>query len=216
MSSLIKASSGPAGSVMPFAKPLVGQAPNEPSREQLLEARVAALEAEIAEASEGLPQLLEIARKDGAREALKSRSDVDEKKLEQLGIGISKAIANWAERLASLEGFSATITRSVLEAVFADSTDRCRAIESALRRRLDHLDAQSIVQVRVSSEDFSSAEALEVLTTELGAKLSIVGDPKLKSGECVLDLKLGHMDVGPAGQWLRIAQFLDRLEREGL
>lgn len=182
----------------------------------MLEARIAALEAEIREAEQRLPELLKTAREEGAREALKSRSDAEAKRLERLGEGISEAMALWSKRLATLEGLSATLAHSILERVFADGAERSAAVSSALEARLAQLETQSIVRARVSGADFSDSGSLEALNADLGGRISIVSDAKLKAGECVIDLKLGHLDVGPAAQWRRIAEFLDQLECEGL
>lgn len=216
MSALIKAASEPACTILSF-----GQTPQQaqaapPSKEAVLETRIAALEADAREAERRLPELLDQAKKDGATKALRARNDAEAEKLECLERGLSDAKTSWSERLAALDGLSATLTRAILAQVFADDAGRIEATISAIKRRLTLLEGQAVIGLRVSSSDFPDARALEPLAVAVGGNLSIQSDAKIEAGECVLDLKLGHIDVGPAAQWPRIAEFLDRIEREGL
>ena len=160
----------------------------------------------------GLPQLLEVARKESADKALKARSDAEEKQLALLGGAIERALDEWRQRLASLEGLSATLAGGILERVFADGAERATAVISIVQRRFADLDSGSVVQLRVSPSDFPDDRALAAIAPTSGTNVSTIADPELGAGECVLDLKLGHIDLGPRAQWPRVAEFLGRLE----
>lgn len=183
------------------------------SHEVRLEARIAELEAEIARRDGARPEELAEARAAGAREALEERSDAEAQAISELKRALAKAQAKWTEQLGSWEGLSIGIAHAVLEQVFADADDRSASVASAIERRLHSLEAHSVVCVRVSSADFADADRLRSAARKVGGNVEIAVDCKLKSGDCVIDFKLGHADLGLPAQWTRISNLLERLER---
>lgn len=216
MSSLIKSSAlqNEGEPVRPFAFPVAARTPEETPREALLEARIAELEAELGTMDDELPRKLQEARDAGASEALEQRSDTEAQALEALAQALEEAQASWRARLAAWESAACGIAKASLEQVFTRSTERAALVEAAIARRLERVDSASIVCIRVSEEDFGDGAALSRAAKVLGAGFAIERDPTLKSGCCIFDLKLGHIDVSPGAQWHRLAQLLDKLERE--
>jgi type III secretion protein L len=216
MTALIKASTEPdrLEAVVPFSLRTVADTKPGPTLDMLLQAKVAALEAELADLKRTFPGQLERAREEGAREALKSRSDLEEKQLKQLGAGIGKALTVWQERLVSLEILSAKIASTILKQIFADGNERALAVASCLRQRFAMLEAHAILRVRVSAADFADADHLAFLSAELGGNVEILSDEGLESGACILDLKLGHLELGPQAQWGRVAELLEAFASE--
>lgn len=216
MSALIKASvaSAELQCVGSFGSRYAAEQSPAAVREAILEDRIAALEAEIAKTRASLPKQLERARLDSAREALKERSDSEEKALQHLRGAIAEAKSGWSDRLNSLDTLSLGLASEVLEQVFADADRHAVQVASCIKRRLEILEARSVLRARVSAKDFPNAERLEALAVELGELVELVADTKLEAGACVLDLKLGHLEIGAGVQWQRISELLDRLERE--
>jgi flagellar assembly protein FliH len=219
MSALIK-SAAAAGAARPFAalgaSRVISMArePEWQPAERLLEERIAALEAELVGEREAVSAKLAEAREQAAREALETRSDAEEQALAALQDALGAALEQWRERLASWDRAAAGVARAVLEQVFVANDERAALVESAIARKLAALESASLVEVRVSAEDFGEAGALEA-AERLGRGVKLAGDPALQSGECLVDLKLGHVDLGLGGQWRRIDALLDQLEREG-
>lgn len=218
MSSLIKSAALQKESppVRPFAFPAAPRLPEEAPREALLEARIAELEAELATMADELPRKLQEARDVGASEALEQRSDTEAQALEALAQALDEARTSWRARLASWESAACGIAKASLEQVFTPSTSRAELVEAAIARQIERVDTASIARIRVSEEDFGEGAALARAAKALGPGFAIERDPSLKSGCCIFDLKLGHMDVSPDAQWRRLAELLDKLEREGL
>jgi len=210
MSALIKAEAGAIAGVIPFGVQSAQAMPKPPTQEQMLGARIAALEADIAEAELKLPELLTAAREDGARQARDEMFASDASKLELIAEAAEQALAGWNERLKSIEGAAVALSASILERVFGEESDRTQATTSALRRTMADLEAASVIRVRVSPEDFADEDQLAALCDE---RTATVIDGDLKSGECVIDLKLGHIDVGPMAQWRGVRRYLERLEQ---
>lgn len=185
------------------------------SCETMLEARVAELRAAIASAEERHQRELEEAREEAAREVLEQRSDAEDRAIEALCDAAGQANDAWTRRLRSWESGSIAIARKVLEQVFADASSRSALVESSIRRRIQVLETHAIVQVRVSEQDFPDPLSLAAANRAAGGQREIVCDAALPSGACIVDLKLGHVDLGLDAQWARIAELLEVLELEG-
>jgi type III secretion protein L len=181
-------------------------------REMLLEARIAELEGELRAQSEALPKALSKAREEGARQALEKRSEAEALALKALKEALSAAQQIWSARLESWESLSIRIARAVLGQVFADGDQRAQQILSAIGARMQRLEAGSALRISVSPNDFGDPEQLARAAEEITGHVELVSDPKLKSGDCIIDLKLGHVDVGLDAQWTRISELLERVE----
>jgi type III secretion protein L len=217
MSGLIKSAalelSGEA--VRPFAARAQAGAPDQPASEFLLEARIAELEAELASIAVELPEKLGHAREDGARAAREERSEAEGEALEALAEALKQARILWENRLSSWESAACGIASAALEQVFTNAGKSAELVEAAIARQLERLDTSSILCIRVSEEDFGEAADLARTAAALKTRVELERDPALKSGDCVIDLKLGHMDVSPRAQWQRLSALLGKLEREG-
>jgi flagellar biosynthesis/type III secretory pathway protein FliH len=204
----------------PEGKRLFARSPAEqpaaahPTNEELLEERIAELEAELDRQLAEWPTRLEKACSKAAREALERRGSAEEKALDLLGAAIGAALAEWKERLAAWDGAAAGIARAALGQVFAPETTGGELVTAALARQLERIEASAILRVRVSPDDFADPAALEAAAAGTGALVEV--DPALASGACLVDLKLGHLDCGLGAQWPRIDELLSRLERESL
>jgi len=213
MSSLIKAS---AASVHPIHRFAIAKAVDlgvDASPEEPLLSRIVELEGELSELNASLPKRLEQAEKDGARKALKVRSDAEGKALDELKATATAALDEWKARLNSWELLATGIARAVLEQVFANAAGADEHLTSAVKTRLARIESALVVRLRVSQEDFPTSDALTVFAAELGQS-QISADPKLSSGSCIIELRVGEIEVGPGAQWLRITELLDQIERE--
>ena len=216
MTALIKSSAAAASAVRTFGfEAIAAPIGSGDSPQQELEARVAELVAELARREETHVVELEVARAKGASAALAARSDAEARALDALKEALGAADASWRERLASWDTLSAGLARSVLERIFADPSDRVEEAVNLVRGRLGRLDLDSLVRIRVSASDFGDQDALAAASRAIGAKAELAADEALSSGDCVIDLKLGHVEVGAGAQWARVSSLLDRLEREG-
>jgi type III secretion protein L len=191
-------------------------APHQRSEDSVLEARVAELERELTSIAADLPEKLKQAREEGAEAAREERTEAEDRALEALADALEAARASWEARLSSWESAACGIAKAALEQVFADAGKSAELVEAAIARQLDRLGASSLVGIRVSQDDFADDARLARTAKSLGAGLELKRDPTISSGDCVIDLKLGHMDVAPGAQWQRLAALLERLEREGV
>ena len=218
MSALIKSTKteGADQRVRPFGVASRPAATNAPSRETVLEARIVELQATLETHEAELPAKLERAREEGAREALEERSKAEAEALAALRAALKDALSLWSERLSDWNGAAAGIAKAVLEQVFTGAEHRSELVEATIRKRVAVLDANSVVRIRVSAEDFADSKAFARTVASVGQAVELKSDSSLKTGECIVDLKLGHVDLGLGSQWGRIAGLLESLERDGL
>ena len=216
MTMLIKSSAmDPA--VRPFAAPPAPPSADagDPSREEILSMRIHELEAELAANEADLPEKLVRAREAGAAEALEVRSDAEDRALDQLKEALDALLSHWSGRLTEWNKAAAGIASAVLEQVFTGPEDRSALVEAAILRTVERLRSDGLIRIRVSASDFGDPEILARAAAAVGPTARLECDPALQGGECIADLRLGHVDLGLGSQWRKVAELLDRLEREG-
>jgi flagellar assembly protein FliH len=208
MSGLIK--SGVAQSVRSFLDPAT--LPPAPVRDPQIEALEreneqlrAALTAQRAEAE----QAVKAARAEGERLGRAAADDSAEKQLALVRKGVDAAVGHWQARLRDLDGLAPSLARAALGKLFDEGNDHARFVAGLIARQLRMLRRESLISIRVSALDFKDEPALAVLAAEAGTgSVRVVADADLVSGQCRIDLQLGHIDVGAGTQWAQLAAFL--------
>ena len=215
MSGLIKG--GAAHSVRSFLDPAtLPSAPVRDPRIEALERETEELRAALAAQRVESEQAVKTARAEGEREGKAAAEDAAEKQLGLLGKGVDAAVGHWQSRLADLDGLAPSLARAALGKLLDDGEGHMRFVTGVIARQMRLLRRESLVAIRVSARDFKDEQALAGLGAEAGTgSVRVVADADLASGECRIDLQLGHIDVGAGTQWAQIAAFLDGLaERE--
>lgn len=222
MSVLIKASAC-GGRIRPFVSARPAEA--EPSRDAIPappadDERLPRLLSE----NEALKQALEAARDSaddlelrayerGRSEAAREKQ-ADDTRTVALLEGIEAALSAWEQRLDGLDRLAPLLACSALSKVFDDDEKRSELVASTVTRQMRHLRRETVLAVHVSLADFADAE-LEALRSRLPSRsIDLIGEADMASGECRLDLQLGHIDLGLQSQWGQLSQLLDGLARE--
>lgn len=216
MSGLIKG--GAAHSVRPFLdRAELPPAPVRDPRLEALERENDELRAALAALRVESEQAVKAARAEGERQGKAAADDASEKQLARLAKGVDSAVGHLQARLEDLDDLAPALARAALAKLFDDGGDHARFVSGAIARQMRLLRRESLVAVRVSARDFTDEQALAALGAEAGTgSVRVVADADLASGECRIDLQLGHIDIGSATQWARLADFLDELaESEG-
>ncbi len=214
MSGLIK---GGAHNVRSFLDPAVlPAAPGRDPRIEALELEIAELRSALSEQRAESEQAVKAARAEGERQGRAAAGDAAEKQLALIGKGVDLAVAGWESRLAELDGLAASLARAALAKLFDDSDGHAGFVAGLIARQMRLLRRDSLVAIRVSARDFTDEAALAALGEAAGSgSVRLVADGDLASGECRIDLQLGHIDVGAGTQWAQVAAFLGQLaERE--
>lgn len=146
----------------------------------------------------------------GQREGARRADTLAQERLQLLTSALENAQARWSDRLATLEILALDVAQTALAALFGDQSRYARMVADSVCHHLRQIDHALVTDVRVSPDDFGDEAALALLAARLPA-VAPVTDPTLPAGECVIDLRLGRIEAGIAGQWQRLAQVLDTM-----
>ncbi len=203
-----------------------GRRPPEPVHDHVVPAEVLALRRELENLSHQLDQKAadverlqaDVARayQDGEAEGREAgRKDADERRSEALAMletGVGRAVEQFSRELASLERLSALLAREGLAKVLEASGPRTELVLETIRRHVQTLEARSVLRIEVSSKDFADATLLRELAGALGQPaLDVCASDRLASGDCLIKLRLGALEIGIDQQWGRLSAALQDL-----
>lgn len=149
----------------------------------------AALESERAARQEACEAALAAGREEGRAQAESDASD----RLAALRAGIAQAVADLPVRLDARGDLAVAIARAALSKILGDQASYRPMIEDIVRHQLAQAATGTIVQVRVSANDFEDQAAVASLAADNG--VAIVREATLPAGSCLFDLTLGTIDA---------------------
>jgi type III secretion protein L len=212
---IIKAGSN-AGAGLALAMP-AHQLQPDPRDEQiaLLRREIAELKERLKSDEQSAAKAVAKAREEGLTEGRRLEEKDDAARTALVLAATEKAAQSWRDRLESLESLAVALACEAVEQILGDSSDECDILARALGRQLTLLGREAVLAVHVSASDFDEA-AVPLLESRSGATgINIVRNPGLRSGECRIDLKLGHLDIGPRSQWQAMRRHLETIAGDG-
>ncbi|WP_371395857.1 hypothetical protein [Fretibacter rubidus] len=182
-----------------------------------LQAEVEKLKLDITQFKIEAEQAVSAAREGGRNEATQAFEKKYEKANEALGRGIDKGLEKLDDRLSSLDGLALLISQTVLEKFFCPNQDYKETITRMIRKQLEAIRRETVMHVRVSSDDFDTDESLEDLAVALDLRYTDIKiGETVRPGDCVIDLRLGHVELSLKNQWDTIQTlFKDMANDEG-
>ena len=124
------------------------------------------------------------------------------KAYDKLSASIDKAIGDFEDQLASTEALSLLVAQTALEKIFHPTDNYHELTARMIKKQMQGLRRETVVEVRVSGDDFESNEALEDLAFALDLnRANIKISQKLQAGDCIIDLRLGRMELSINNQW---------------
>lgn len=171
--------------------------PAGPSEADRLRARIAELEAALAES--------EKQRQSDVLKAQAAGNKAGRLETEQRGQALKSALIKAEEsfkaRLIDLDKLAAALVRTALGKVFCDSEHRAEDVLAAIRKWMESQSASAQFSIRISPNDFAALGEGH-LAEVLGDRAADVrADRALAAGECVIDAHFGAVDVAPLSQW---------------
>lgn len=156
--------------------------------------------------------------REAGRAAGKSEAIVqDAERLRRLENAIRLARGDLGTVLEGTERLSLLIARDCLDVLLGETDYRSEVLTRLIRSQVAQTDQGSIVEIRVSQEDFPDVAAIERLcATAGGGRVTVVADRSFASGECNMTLILGQADIGLRQQWGSIRRLLSDMAEEGL
>jgi flagellar biosynthesis/type III secretory pathway protein FliH len=150
--------------------------------------------------------LLDQAREEGkwaGREAAESEyNETREAQLVLLQTTYEAARSTFSTFLEQSEALSVLIAKEVLEKIFGSFEGRSQMVVDVIRHQLSMLSDKAKLIIQVSRIDFPDTSEVKRFAASIGLdeeRISILDS--LNSGDCLLKLKLGTLDVGIDQQW---------------
>ena len=176
------------------------------TREDELAACILDLNAQLSANKEDLPKLLEHALEEGRLKGIREKNDANAARLACLQRGTASALSALADSLKALRASSALIAEVAIERLFGDPALHSEHVQRSLLCQLHRLEQDTLLTIRVSSDDVDET-ALQALKFKISPHAVSIDDG-LKTGECVIDCQLGHIDLGLATQQATLSALL--------
>jgi type III secretion protein L len=155
------------------------------------------------------------AREEGRREGLASAANDEEGRVGAIAQAALSAAADVADRLQSLERLALLVAKAALAKVIVPTENQQALVAATINRAMATLEREAVLAIRVSACDFPDEEALAHFSARASIGTTLVRcDPEFGSGECRMDLKLGHLDLTLERQWRELTDWFDRLADE--
>ncbi|VWD47058.1 hypothetical protein BCO18430_07185 [Burkholderia contaminans] len=185
-----------------------------PERDRLL-ARIAELETAASGHEAELAQQARAAFERGIEDGLRQAARAETERLALLRGGVDTALDAFIARMASLDGLAAELALVGLERVLGDPTRHTELVVETVRHRLTSIAQGSLVGIRVSADDFGDPALLDAVrrTLDTAPSVSLVADPQLPAGACVIELTLGKLDAGIPNQLASVAATIREASR---
>ncbi|MGU7783219.1 FliH/SctL family protein [Burkholderia sp. PU8-34] len=172
-----------------------------------LNARVAELEALLADSRAALDTRADEAFERGAETARRQFVRSETERAEIFQVCVADARRALTQKLDAMETLAIDLSLAALERVLGNPDDYASLVVATIRHRMALLAEGSVLAIRVSAADFPDASALEKIET--GSHVELVADPALQEGACLIDLQLGRIDASISRQHERIARLLN-------
>jgi type III secretion protein L len=171
------------------------------------EAAIAALRADVMRAfADG--------KSEGRDLGLAEAEDRQSERHALLESALNKAHVELTGRLASLDRLALLLAQECLEIILGDRSARSELLHRILELHISRLDKSMLVAIELSPEDFDDQRTLTELPVQLGVpSVKVHTNPDIPSGGCVMNLRLGRMDVGLNQQWSAVRDLLGDLAR---
>jgi flagellar biosynthesis/type III secretory pathway protein FliH len=178
-----------------------------------LEATIADLRHQLRQAEENATRQSQAALERGRGEGKELAETSETVRIDALTASLARMEREQTEWLSDCEVLALQLTRAALARVLGGGENYAELISATLDRQFAQLKRELALGVRVSPIDFADAASLAELSA-MHPGIPVRHDDDLASGECVIDLKLGQLDLGIPGQWQRLTSFFDELANE--
>ena len=175
-----------------------------------LERRIADLTEQSQNAAQEADERIEAAFQKGLKAGETAADTRAAQRIETLETGIGQARKSLVDRLEKMEIPALEVARTSLSRLLEDTSQYMPLVAQAIARQMRDIDAELVLSIHVSKEDFSDPVALANIS-QSHPGISVQCDPELPSGGCRIDLQLGRIDAGIPGQWQRLSTFLESL-----
>lgn len=190
------------------AVPIVPLCKRDEERERL-DKRIAVLEenarqkdAVIAALRDDVARAFEDGRMKGYKAGIDEAGDMQAARLSLLEENAGHAQAKLSDAIASLSRLSALLARDCVDAILGNGEDRVEIINRIIKTQIAKIEETTLLTVELSRQDFPDDESLMALAARMDVPAVVFSArPGMASGDCLMTLRLGSMEVGINQQW---------------
>ncbi|MEA3017890.1 MAG: flagellar assembly protein FliH [Sphingomonadales bacterium] len=173
------------------------------------------LEAALAEARAEAAQAVARAREEGREEARAEAEDREDGRLRALEAIATAAQGALERRLDELDRLALLLAQRALAQLVEPDAGLAALVERSIARQMRFVRGKTVAAIHVSGEDFPGEPALAELAARAGiGSVRLAADPELRSGQCRIDLRLGHVDLHVGPRWGEMAELLETMAKE--
>jgi len=172
---------------------------------------VRARDEELAKLSKTQEQALAEAFDQGKTAGREEAHDRQAERLALLSQAIDEARLGLRQQFAAMERMAVSVACECLEKILGANADRAHLMADLIRRQIAQVGRDTIVEISVAQDDFSSDEAV----AEVDRNISIVR-ADLPAGSCRIKLEMGEIDAGLPHQWAMLRNMLAQSGEEEL
>jgi flagellar biosynthesis/type III secretory pathway protein FliH len=205
--------------VRPLAANLTHGAPAMDSERERLAGEVESLTVELASRDDAIARL-----KDEAERAFETgeaqgreagRQEAEDRNADMLATiegAAAQAVVRFADQLEAMERLALLVAQTCLDRMLLASEERSRIVGDLIRGQVAALKEGAAVRIQVSARDFGSPDAL----AQAGAAVAspgceMIASEAFDSGDCVVALRLGTLEIGLNQQWGALRSELDAM-----
>ena len=213
-SSWIESQIGIENSAAPTQSPRQ-EDPSDYYRKQVgrLETELEHLRVQLDQASDHIENREERAYDRGREAGRLEAQEESEKRLGLLAESLAEARETFVGRQSEIEVLALGISNTIIGKVLGDDPERATLIGDAIAVQSNKLRDELTLSVQVSAVDFPGDAELSALR-ERFPELDIVAATSLAGGECRMGLRLGQLDLGLPGQWLKIQELFATMAQD--
>jgi flagellar biosynthesis/type III secretory pathway protein FliH len=184
--------------------------------------QLTALQAEIQTRDSEITLLhaeIEQAHKRGLEEGReRGRSEAEDRQASRVALlerSLGLAQESVADGIKALEQLAVLLARDCLDIILGNADYRSELVTEIVRTQAVRVERAMLVDVKVSREDFSDQESLNAIAERAGVTTSVLSTKTdMPSGDCLITLRLGSIDVGLGRQWGVLRETLDQIAAE--
>lgn len=159
--------------------------------------------------------LIEKAKVDVEKSVLAKVKESQEESITLLSKGLEVAKNDFDDKLTTLESLALLLAQTALEKLLDSSDDYSEFVTRSVAHQMSFLRREMVMGVNVSLDDFKCEEALQGLRESLDLqKIEINTTSQLKAGDCIIDLRLGHIEMSIKEQWTELQNLFSEMAME--
>lgn len=147
-------------------------------------------------------EAIRAARSEGRAQAISEFQRDEKSALEALSKHLDEAFRDFRNRIETWDDLSLAVAQTALSKIIRAPEFYHPLLTDMIALQIGQVSRESIIDIRVSTEDFPDHVALQQLLDKLGTgNLQICSDESVRRGGCIIRLRIGEVESGLDLKW---------------